>query len=116
MSEDNHRIDAATQRAAKAFLTRLVRCYPVRGAILFGSRARGDYRPDSDADVAVLLQGPAGNFLDTKLEMADIAFDVLLETGVRIQPLPIWEHEWTHPDLYSNPRLLQNIAREGMRL
>jgi hypothetical protein len=52
----------------------------------------------------------------TKLAMADEAFDVLLETGVRIQPLPIWEDEWAHPDRYSNPRLLKNIAREGLRL
>jgi hypothetical protein len=38
------------------------------------------------------------------------------ETGIRIQPLPIWEEEWAHPEAYSNPRLLQNIEREGVRL
>ena len=48
--------------------------------------------------------------------MADLAYDVLLETGVRIQPLPIWEEEWAHPEGYSNPRLLQNIERQGVRL
>ena len=48
--------------------------------------------------------------------MADLAYDVLLETGIRIQPLPIWEEEWEHPEAYSNPRLLHNIAREGMQL
>ena len=36
--------------------------------------------------------------------MADVAFDVLLETGIRIQPLPVWEDEWEHPESYSNPR------------
>ena len=54
--------------------------------------------------------------LPTKLAMADEAFEVLLETGIRIQPLPIWEDEWANPDHYSNPRLLKNIAREGLRL
>ena len=48
--------------------------------------------------------------------MADLAYDVLLETGIRIQPLPIWEEEWEHPEAYSNPHLLPNIAREGIRL
>ena len=48
--------------------------------------------------------------------MADIAYDVLLETGIRVQPPPIWEEEWTHPDAYSDPRLLRNIDREGVRL
>ena len=79
--------------------------YAVSGAYLFGSRARGDFRADSDADVAILLRGPQGAFLDTKLDLADIAYDVLLETGIRIQPLPVWEAEWAHPEAYSNPRL-----------
>ena len=43
---------------------------------------------------------------------ADIAFEVLLETGIRVQPLPVWEDEWQHPENYSNPRLLANIAKE----
>jgi antitoxin ChpS len=47
--------------------------------------------------------------------MADLAYDILLETGIRIQPLPIWEEEWAHPDAYSNPHLLHNIEREGIR-
>jgi hypothetical protein len=27
--------------------------------------------------------------------------------------LPIWEAQWAHPEQYSNPYLLRNIAREG---
>ncbi|MHB8253386.1 MAG: nucleotidyltransferase domain-containing protein [Acidiferrobacter sp.] len=90
--------------------------YDVIGAILFGSRARKSHRPDSDADVAVLLHGQAGKFVATKLAMGDLAYDVLLHTGIRIQPLPIWEDEWSRPEAYSNPRLLINIEREGIRL
>ncbi len=109
-------LDADTARAASVFVARVAAQYPVSGAILFGSRARGSHRPDSDADIAVLLCGRRGKFVDTKLAMADIAYEVLLETGVHIQPLPIWEDEWEHPESYSNPRLLQNINREGIRL
>lgn len=108
--------DRATTQAVRAFVTQAKARFPLRGAILFGSRARGHFRPDSDADVALLMTGPHRPFLDTKLELADIAYDVLLETGIRIQPLPVWEEEWEHPENYSNPRLLQNIAREGIRL
>ncbi len=85
-------------------------------AIVYGSRARGTHHPDSDADVAVLLRGNHQRFLPTKLDMADVAFDVLLETGILISPLPIWLDEWEHPDDYSNPTLLRNIDREGVRL
>jgi len=109
-------IDAETLNAAHAFLEMVAARYDMAGAFLFGSRARKSHRPDSDADVAVLLHGQPGKFVATKLAMADLAYDVLLDTGIRIQPLPIWEDEWEHPEAYSNPRLLQNIGREGIRL
>jgi antitoxin ChpS len=100
------RFQPDTTRALRLFLAQVSARYPVSGAYLFGS----------DADVALLLRGPPGAFLDTKLDLADIAYDVLLETGIRIQPLPIWEAEWAHPETYSNPGLLGNISREGIRL
>jgi uncharacterized protein len=109
-------IDPGTEAAVRAFIEKVTRQYDFAGAILFGSRARNSFRPDSDADVAVLLHGDQGKFVATKLAMADLAYEVLLDTGIRIQPLPIWEDEWEHPEQYSNPRLLENIAREGVRL
>lgn len=88
-------IDPATEQALHRFLDEVARQYDMTGAILYGSRARGDHRPDSDADVA---------------------YDVLLDTGINITPLPIWRDEWEHPEQFSNPALLGNIAREGIRL
>lgn len=109
-------IEKDTERAARAFIAKVTSQYDYAGAILFGSRARRNNRPDSDADIAVLLHGTPGNFVDVKLAMADLAYDVLLDTGIRIQPLPIWDEEWAHPETYSNPYLLRNIEREGIRL
>ena len=111
-----HTIDADTQRAVQKFLRRLDGRYDISAAIVYGSRARGTHRPDSDADVAVLLRGDHQRFLSVKLDMADVAFDVLLETGILISPLPIWLDEWENPENYSNPALLRNIARDGVRL
>jgi predicted nucleotidyltransferase len=108
--------DAQTKTALRLFMDRASAAYELEGAILFGSRARGNHRPDSDADVAVLLRAPRGAFLDTKLALADIAYDVLLETGVLIQPLPVWRDEWEHPERAANPQLINNIAREGVPL
>lgn len=109
-------IDRTTETAAREFVARISRDYELLGVILYGSRARDDFRPDSDADLAVLLRGEPRQFVPTKLAMDDVAYDVLLDTGVRIQPMPIWEEEWAHPDAYSNPALLRNIEREGIRL
>jgi len=109
-------VDKQTRTAARLFTARINERFDVSRFVLFGSRARGDNREDSDADVAVFLRGDKGDFVEAKLAMADIAFDVLVETGIRIQPLPIWEGEWLRPDTYSNPHLLKNIAKEGLTL
>ena len=109
-------MDSATDLAINAFSKKVALRHVVAKLILFGSRARGDEHLHSDADVAVVLSEAHGDFMQTKLEMADIAFEVLLETGLLIQPLPIWEDEWSHPEAYSNPCLLENIQREGIAL
>ena len=96
------------------FTEKLSGQYEVLQVILFGSRARYDYQPESDADVAVILRGDSGDFVETKLAMAGIAFDVLVETGVLIQAFPIWEGEWERSDKYSSPAILENVAWEGI--
>lgn len=102
------------RKAILVFTEKLRSQYDILQVILFGSRARGDYHPESDADVAMILRGDAGDFVETKLAMARHAFDVLVETGVMIQAFPVWQDEWAHPDKYSNPAILKNIAREGI--
>lgn len=109
-------IEHNTQKAANAFLEKIARHYDVSRAFLFGSRARNTHQNESDADIAILLKGSVGRFMSTKFAMDDLAYDVLLETGIRIQPLPIWQSEWDHPENYSNPALLKNIRTEGIVL
>ena len=106
-------LDEKTRGAARAFLRRLEGKCPIKAAFVFGSRARGDFRSDSDADVAVILRGDVGDRYKTSAEMADAAFDALMETGVVIDPLPLWESEMRFPERFSNPKLIENIKREG---
>jgi predicted nucleotidyltransferase len=109
-------LDPSTARAARSFLSAIEKLYPVVGAVIYGSRARGDHRADSDADLAILLPGSHGSTVNTMLDMIDAAYAVELESGIVVSPLPIWQDQWEHPEQFSNPGLLRNIQREGVRL
>lgn len=79
-------------------------------AVLFGSRARGDFRPDSDYDIAVFIHRP-DSWLTEVIRLADIGTDVLLETGAVIsaKPFRAGTAEANHP-------LMRAIQREGVEL
>jgi predicted nucleotidyltransferase len=109
-------IDAATARAAQAFMMRIAPHYPVQQALLFGSRARGTHTAESDADIAIILQGTQGTRATTAIEMAGVAFEVMLETGILVEALPLWVSEWEHPEHFNNPALITTITREGIAL
>jgi predicted nucleotidyltransferase len=111
-----HTLDPATERVARSFLCEVERQYDVAGAYVFGSRARGDAEPGSDTDVAILLHGLPGSRMNEAMIMADIAYLLMLETGIRVEALPLWESEWEHPETFNNPALIENIRREGIRL
>ena len=90
--------------------------YAVDEVRLHGSRARGDFRPGSDVDLAVVLHGPCGDIWGMARAMSDIAFDAIVETGVMVSAYRLWDDDFDHPERASNPALIRNIRREGIRL
>jgi predicted nucleotidyltransferase len=108
-------IDATTQAAVQQFMALVKKHdYPVQQTILFGSRARGDAHEESDADVAVILSGDVKPTTTTHMALSGLAYDVLLDTGIVIQAVPVWDKQWAVPNSHTNPRLLTNIARDGV--
>jgi predicted nucleotidyltransferase len=79
-------------------------------AVLFGSRARGDARPESDYDIAVFIRSPDAWFTEV-VRLADLGTDILLETGAVISAKPF-------PAEAYNERLplLDAIRTEGLDL
>ncbi len=62
----------------------------IRAVYLFGSRARGTERPDSDYDLLLVVQD---NFtLNEKDRLYDYVMDILLETG-RLVSLKIFKEK-----------------------
>ena len=78
--------------------------------VLFGSRARGDFRPDSDYDVAVFLRDLDG-FWDEVRRLADVTTDILMETGAVISAKPFLSDAYT-----TAQPLMDEIRRDGRDL
>jgi predicted nucleotidyltransferase len=106
-------LDPDTEAAIRNFLARIPADVRLERAILYGSRARGEHKPDSDADLALILH-ERGNDGQTFRMLAGLAWDVFLETGIMIQPVPIAIEDWLHPEDFLRPGFLKNVAREGI--
>jgi uncharacterized protein len=59
----------------------------IERVVLFGSRARGDARPDSDYDVAVFLNNMSDRFAEL-YRLADLSTDILDATGEFVHAMP----------------------------
>ncbi len=78
--------------------------------VLFGSRARGEARPDSDYDVAVLLEDYADRWLESD-RIADAACEVLSKTGAFIHAMPYRANQYDE-----RSPLMHEIRRDGLIL
>lgn len=59
----------------------------VERVVLFGSRARGDAKPDSDYDIAVFIRNPS-SFYGESGQLAANTTDILDDTGAVISAMP----------------------------
>ena len=78
--------------------------------VLFGSRARGDARPDSDYDVAVFLKD-LDNFGQEAGRIAEIETDILYDTGAIINAMPFKAGSYQE-----HTGLIRELRREGLDL
>ena len=76
-------LDPDTESAVRAFLARLPADLRLEYAILYGSRARGEERPDSDADLALILAEGEGDW-QLVGSLSELAYDVFLERGILV--------------------------------
>lgn len=62
---------------------------PDASAILYGSQARGDARPDSDVDLLILIPDDysGSEFVRRKLDISGRLYELSLSLGIDISPL-----------------------------
>lgn len=82
--------------------------------LVFGSRARGDARPDSDVDVAAVFRNQPPATPPIVLELGEIAYMPLVEFGVEIAPVPFTEVELADPSRSTNPALARVAKLDGL--
>jgi uncharacterized protein len=82
----------------------------IERVVLFGSRARGDSRADSDYDVAVFLKGLADRWQEVD-RIVPLVTDILYEEGAFIHAMP--HRAGSHENRTS---LMREIRREGIDL
>ncbi len=80
----------------------------LKGLYLLGSHARGDSEPDSDVDVAVVLDDYDSVWEEIR-RMSEIGARLALEADVVLAETPIREVEWTDQDTL----FLRNIRRDA---
>jgi uncharacterized protein len=86
---------------------------PKAVAYLFGSRARGDFRPDSDWDILILVDNEKiTNEIEDKFR--DELYNIELESGQVISTFIYPKDYWENTLIYSP--LHKKVVTEGIRL
>ncbi len=85
---------------------------PAAEIMLYGSRARGDFRAESDWDVLIIVEGEAGNEVEQKFRHA--LFDIEVDRGLAISTLVKSRNEWN--GRFRVTPLYQSISQEYVAL
>lgn len=102
--------DVETQ-ALNDLKSALERLFPVKGLYLFGSKARGDFAPDSDVDVIVVIDAELTSA--HKHRISDATLEINLSHGTQLSVISVTLDEW-NSEIWSLLPLFQAVRREGI--
>lgn len=76
---------------------------------LFGSVARNQAKPESDIDILIIATGDPGDILE---RCADVAFEVVTQTGESIEPLVYTLNDYRYPSSLFLWQITRNSGKE----
>jgi predicted nucleotidyltransferase len=105
-------LESASDPILARFRSELANLYGARlgRVVLFGSRARGRARADSDYDVAIFLDPSEGLWRESG-RLAEIETDILYDTGAVVNALPFPIHAYSE-----RTPLMHELRRDGIEL
>jgi predicted nucleotidyltransferase len=105
-------LTSTEEQAISAFLDRARRRYPKQliSAMLFGSKARGDSRTDSDIDLLLIVNEESWPL---RQALSTLAARVSLEYGVLLGPRVVGQARWEQMK-QQRFSLYRSIAAEGV--
>jgi predicted nucleotidyltransferase len=111
-------MDSQSEAVAQEVKAALAQAYGDRLAALyvFGSRARGDHRPDSDLDLAVILRNASPSLASVDDALLEVTYPIEIKRGVHIQAWALAADDAGQPSTAYRSRLAETIRREGILL
>ena len=98
------------------FVLLVKKCFEdkLRGILVYGSYARGDYTENSDIDIMVLVRASDDVIKEKMNEIYDFAFDIEMDTGIDISPVVKNEEQYNY--WLDTLPYYKNIQNEGVLL
>ena len=114
-------LDSLTREAVRLYFSQLdvASLPPMSRAILYGSRARGDYRDDSDVDIMLVFAGARPDY-DTRarvcnaMAVAQAQANDALQDRTEVTSFCSWQDEFDEPDRRRNPDFYYNVLADGI--
>ena len=108
-----YRVNMSRKDVVNQISQAIRRVAPTATAILYGSEARGDARPDSDIDVLILLDGEHRD-LKHEDELSGELYEIELATGVLVSPMIMLRKQWENRP-FKTPFYV-NVMNEGIKI